>query len=154
MVRECNVDFWATGCEIGGSQSGPWSKALLGTSPSMTQVCKFQFLFTTKSFRIYSTFFFRECLLPFGVETFAAILFGCETWSLTMREEHRLGVIQNRIMRRIFGPKGDDVTGDWRKLHNEELNGMCATSNIIRVIKSRRMSWAGHLERMGHKRSA
>jgi hypothetical protein len=67
------------------------------------------------------------------------ILFGCETWSLTLREEHRLRVFENRVLRRVFGPKRDEVTGDWRKLHNEELHNLDSSPNIIRMIKSRRM---------------
>jgi hypothetical protein len=63
----------------------------------------------------------------------------CETWSLTLREEHRLRVPENRVLRRIFGPKGDEVTGDWRKLHNEELHNLYSSPNIIRMIKSKRM---------------
>jgi len=71
---------------------------------------------------------YRTIILP-------VILYGCETWSLTMREGHR--VFENRVLRRIFGPKRDDVTGDWRKLHNEELYDQYASSNIVRAIKSR-----------------
>jgi hypothetical protein len=67
------------------------------------------------------------------------LLYGCEIWSLTLREEPRLRVFENRVLRRIFGPKSDDVTGDWRKLHNEELNNLYSSSNVVRVIKSRRM---------------
>jgi hypothetical protein len=67
------------------------------------------------------------------------VLYGCETLSLTLREEHRLRVFENRVLRRIFGPKRDDVTGGWRKLHNEELHGFCTSPSIIRVIKARRM---------------
>jgi hypothetical protein len=81
------------------------------------------------------------------------VLYGCETWSLTLREEQRLRVFENRVLRRIFGPKREEATGEWRRLHNEELNDLYS-SNIIRVIKSRRMRWAGHVARMGQKRGA
>jgi hypothetical protein len=82
------------------------------------------------------------------------VLYGCETWSLTIREEHRLRVFQNRVLRRIFGPRRDEVTGDWRKLHNEELHNLYSSPSIIRMIKSRRMRWAGHVARMGETRNA
>jgi hypothetical protein len=59
------------------------------------------------------------------------ILYGCETWSLTLREEHRLKVFENKVLRRIFGPKRDEVTGGWRKLHNEELRDLYSSSSII-----------------------
>ena len=75
-------------------------------------------------------------------------MYGCETWSLTLREEHRLRVFENRVMRRIFRPKRDGVTGEWRKLHNEELNDLYSSPSTVRVIKSRRMRWAGHVARM------
>jgi hypothetical protein len=67
------------------------------------------------------------------------VFYGCETWSLTLREERRLSVFQNRVLKRIFGLKRDQITGEWRKLHNEELNYMLPAPNIVRVIKSRRM---------------
>jgi hypothetical protein len=76
------------------------------------------------------------------------------TWSLTLREEHRLRVFENRVLRRIFGLKRDEVTGEWRKLHNEELHNLYSSPGIIRTIKSRRMRWAGHVARMGEKRNA
>jgi hypothetical protein len=79
---------------------------------------------------------------------------GCETWSPTLREEHRLRVFKNRVLRRIFGPKRDEVTGEWRRLHNEKLNVLYSSSNIIWVIKSRRMRWAGHIAHMGEGRGA
>jgi hypothetical protein len=72
-------------------------------------------------------------------------LYGCETWSLTLREEHRLRVSENRVLRRIFGSKRDKVTGEWRKLHNEELHNLYSSPDIIRQVKSRRMRWAGHV---------
>jgi hypothetical protein len=77
----------------------------------------------------------------------SVVLYGCETWSLTLREEHRLRVFENRVLRRIFGPKMDDVTGEWRKLHNEELHNLYSSPNI-RYVKSRRMRWAGNVARM------
>jgi hypothetical protein len=76
------------------------------------------------------------------------VLYVCETWSLTLREEHRLRVFENRVLR-IFGPKRDEVTGGWRKLHNEELHNLYSSPSTIRMIKSRKMRWAGHVARMG-----
>jgi hypothetical protein len=67
------------------------------------------------------------------------VLYGCETWSLTLRKEHRLRVFENRLLRRIFGPKRDEVTGEWRKLHNEEFHNLYPSPDIIRQVKSRRM---------------
>jgi hypothetical protein len=74
-----------------------------------------------------------------------------QTWSLTLREEHRLRVFENRMLRRIFGLTRDEVTAEWRKLHNEELRDLYSLPSIIRIIKSRRMRWAGHIERMGRR---
>jgi hypothetical protein len=76
------------------------------------------------------------------------VLYGCETWALTLR------VFENRVLRRIFGSKRDGVTWEWRRLHNEELNVLCSSPNIIWVIKSRRLRWAGHVARMGEGRGA
>ena len=84
----------------------------------------------------------RTIILP-------VVLYGCETWSLKLREERRLRVFENRVLRRVFGPKRDEVTGEWRKLHNEELRDLYSLRNIVRVVKSRRMRWAGHVARMG-----
>ena len=80
------------------------------------------------------------------------VLYGYETWSLTLREEHRLRVFENTLLWRIFGPKRDDVTVEWRKLHDEELNDLYSSPYIDRVIKSRRMKWAGHVAHMGERR--
>jgi hypothetical protein len=74
--------------------------------------------------------------------------------SLTVREEHKLRVFENRVLRRIFGPKRDGVTGGRRKLHNEELHNLCSSPNIIRMIMSRRLRWEGHVARMGERRNA
>jgi hypothetical protein len=82
------------------------------------------------------------------------VLYGCETWSLTLREEHRLEVFENRVLRRIFGPNRDEVTGEWRKLHNEELHDLYSSPSIVRIIKARRMTWAGHVARIREKRNA
>jgi hypothetical protein len=80
------------------------------------------------------------------------VLYGRETWSLTLREIYRLRVFENRVLRKIFGPKRDEVTGEWRKLHNEELHNLYSNPDIIRQIKSRRMRWAEHVARMGEER--
>jgi len=84
---------------------------------------------------------YRTIILPF-------VLYGCETRSLTLREEHRLRVLENRLLRRIFGPTRDEITREQRKLHNELIDLYCSP-NIIRVIQSRRMRWAGRVTRMG-----
>ena len=93
---------------------------------------------------------YRTVILP-------VVLYGCETWSLTLREERRLrvfenSVFENRVLRRIFWPKRDEVTGEWRKLHNELVNNLYSSHNIVGVIKSRRMRWAGHVARMGRRK--
>ena len=88
---------------------------------------------------------YRTIILP-------VVLYGCETWSLTLREERKLRVLEKRVLRKIFGPRRDEVTGEWRRLHNEELNDLYSSPNIVRVIKSGRMRWAGHVARMGEER--
>ena len=88
---------------------------------------------------------YRTIILP-------VVLCGCETWSLILREESKLRMFENMVLRRIFGPRRDEVTGDWRRLHNEELNDLYCSPNIVRVIKLRRMRMAGHVARMGERR--
>ena len=87
---------------------------------------------------------YRTVILP-------VVLYGCKTW-VTDIEEHRLRVFENMVLRRIFGPKRDEVPGEWRTLDNEELNDLYCSPNIVQVIKSRRMRWAGHVARMGEGR--
>jgi hypothetical protein len=82
------------------------------------------------------------------------VLYGCETWSLTLSEEDRLRVFLNRVVRRIFGSKRDEVTGGWTKLRNEELHKLNSSLSIIIMIKARRMRWAGYVARMMAKRRA
>jgi hypothetical protein len=79
----------------------------------------------------------------------SVVLYGCETWSVTLREGHRQRVFESRVLRRIFGPKRDEVTGEWSKLHSGELHNLYSSPDIVRQIKSRRMRWAGHVARMG-----
>jgi hypothetical protein len=81
------------------------------------------------------------------------VLYECETWSQTLREEQRLRASENRVLRRIFGPKRDEVIGGWRKLHNEELRDWYSSPSVILIIKSRRKRWAGHVARKGEKRN-
>ncbi|KAJ4431957.1 hypothetical protein ANN_20566 [Periplaneta americana] len=95
-----------------------------------------------KSERIYKTI-----ILP-------VVLYGCETWTLTLREEQKLRVFENKVLRIIFGAKRDEVTGEWRKLHNAELHELYPSPDIIGNIKSRRLRWAGHVARMGESRNA
>ena len=82
------------------------------------------------------------------------VLYGCETWSLTLREEHRLRVFENKVLRKIFGAKRDEITGEWRKIHNAELHALYSSPNIIRNLKSSRLRWTGHEAGMEHLRNA
>ena len=85
---------------------------------------------------------YRNIILP-------VVLYGCETWSLTLRELRRPRAFENRVLRSLFGPKRDEVTEEWRKLHMEKLNDLYSSPNIIRVIESSWVRWAGHVARMG-----
>jgi hypothetical protein len=97
---------------------------------SVQNLLCFHLLSENVKIRIYNTI-----ILP-------VVLYTCKTWSLTLREERRLRVFENRVLRRIFGPKRDKVTGGWRKLHNKELRDLYSSPRIIRMIKLRRMKWA------------
>jgi hypothetical protein len=90
---------------------------------------------------------YRTTILP-------VVLYGSETWALTLREEYRLRLFENRVLRRIFDPKRFEVTGEWRKLHFEELNDLYSSPAVIQWIESRRMIWAGRIARMGERRDA
>jgi hypothetical protein len=96
-------------------------------------------LFKNVKIKIY-----RTIILPVG-------FFGCETWSLTLREECRLRVFANRVLRRIFEPQGEEVAREWRRLHHKELYALYSSPDIIRVIKSRRLRWAEHIAYMGER---
>jgi hypothetical protein len=96
-------------------------------------------------FRNVKVKIYKTIILP-------VVLYVCETWSLTLREEHRLRVFENRVLRRIFGPRRDEVTGEWRKLHSEELHNLYSSPDTVRQVKSRRMRWAGHVACMGEER--
>ena len=88
---------------------------------------------------------YRIIILP-------VVLYGCEAWSLKLREERKLRLFENMVLRTIFGPRRDEVTEEWRRLHNEALSDLYSSPNIVRVINSRRMRWAGHVARMGEER--
>ena len=109
---------------------------------SVQNILSSSLLFKTIKIKIY-----RIIILP--------VLYGCETWSLTLREERRPRMFENRVLRRTFGPKREEVKGEWRKLHNEELNDLYSSfsPNIIRVTKLRRMRWAGRIARRGGEES-
>jgi hypothetical protein len=92
------------------------------------------------------------CYFDFSHPVVMLYLYWCETWLLTLREEHSLRLFENRVLRRIFGSRRDEVRGEWRKLHNEELHDLYCSPTIVQMIKPRRMSWAGHVAWMGKGR--
>jgi hypothetical protein len=101
------------------------------------RILSYNLLFKNLKIKIY-----RTIILP-------VVLYGCETWSHTLREERRLRVFENRVLRRIFVPKGDEVVGEWRKLHNEKLNDLYYSPSNVQVIISGKIRWARHVARMG-----
>jgi hypothetical protein len=110
----------------------------------MLAITQFKIFCIPVSYKNVKIKIYKPLILP-------GVLYGCETWSLTLREEHRLRVFENRVLRRIFGPKREEG-GSTRKLHNDELHSLYSSPNIVRVIKSRRMRWAGHVACIGEGR--
>jgi hypothetical protein len=106
-------------------------------------------LFSPKSF-VFPSHIKNLKIKIYKTVVLPVVLYECETWSLTLREEHRLRVFENRVLRRTFGPKREE-DGSWIKLHNNELHSLYYSANVVRVIKSRKMSWAGHVARMGRR---
>ena len=100
-----------------------------------------------------SSLLFKNIKIKTHRNIILSVLYGCATLSLTLREGRRLRLFEKRVLRRIFGPKGEEVIGKRGKLHNEELNDLCSSPNIVRVMKSRVMRWAGHVARIGESRS-
>jgi hypothetical protein len=90
--------------------------------------------------------------IPYRNKLWPVVLHGYETWSLPLRKERRLRVLESKVLRKIFGSKRSEVTGEWRKLYNEERNNLYSSSNAVKVIISRRMRWAGHVPNMGDSR--
>jgi len=88
---------------------------------------------------------YRTVILP-------VILYGCESWSMILADEHKLRVFENKVLRKIYRKKRDEMTGEWRRLHNEELHGLYDLPNVVKIMKSRRLRWAGHVARMREKR--
>jgi hypothetical protein len=107
-------------------------------------------LFSPKSF-VFSSHIKNLKIKIYKTVVLPVVLYGCKTWSLTLGEEHRLRVFENRVLRKIFGPKTEE-DGLWRKLHNDELYSLYSSPNIVRVIKSRRMRWVAHVACMGEGR--
>jgi hypothetical protein len=119
---------------------------------SFENVSQFKYLGTVQNLSphlLYKSIRIRMC----KTVTLPVVLYGCETWSLTLREEHRLRVFEFKVLRRIFGLKWDEMIGGWRKLHNEELHNLYSSPSIIRMVKTKRVRWEGHVARMGEKRN-
>ncbi|KAJ4450648.1 hypothetical protein ANN_02077 [Periplaneta americana] len=142
-VRSC-VSVRSPEFECSGPQLGDLSSKFSGLSLKVwgSRYCELDLLSKNLKVRIYKT-----VIVP-------VVLYGCETWAVTLREEHRLRVFENKMLRKTFGAKRDEVTGEWRKLHNTELHALYSLPDIIRNIKSRRLRWAGHVAHMGESRNA
>jgi hypothetical protein len=113
-----------------------------GQIQGMLATIQFSLLSSHLLFRNLKVKIYKIIILP-------VVFYGCEAWSLTLREDHRLRVFENRVLRRLFGPKRDKVKGEWRKLHNGEVHNLYSSRDIIRHIKSRVMRWEGHVACMG-----
>ena len=113
----------------------------------MGNACYYSLEKTLSSHLLSKKLKYKTIILP-------VVLYGCETWSLTLREEHRLREFENKVLRNIFGAKRDEITGVWRKLHNAELHALYSSPNIIRNLKSRRLRWTGHVARMEQYRNS
>ncbi|KAJ4430106.1 hypothetical protein ANN_22316 [Periplaneta americana] len=122
--------------------------------PSFLQLSPASRLFLAISGRSHALYAKQASPISRRAVILPVVLYGCETWTLTLREEHRLRVFENKVLRKIFGAKRVEVTGEWRKLHNAELHALYSSPDIIRNIKSRRLRWAGHVARMGESRNA
>ncbi|KAJ4439155.1 hypothetical protein ANN_15112 [Periplaneta americana] len=144
IILVINSGFWT--CHISGKGLGNEGQNLAFPEACIGPLCTlYAMLLEVRLMAIVNQHW--QLLLP-------VVLYGCETWTLTLREEQRLRVFENKVLRKIFGAKRDEVTGEWRKLHNAELHALYSSPDIIRNIKSRRLRWAGHVARMGESRNA
>jgi hypothetical protein len=148
--------------KAGAPKYEAWKISISKWAQTMPLLCKFQIeiillfscllLFDSESSvphllsRNVKAKMYKTIILP-------VVFYGCQTWSLTLREQHKLRVFENRVLRRMFGPKRDEVTGEWRNLYSGELHNLYSSPDIIRQIKSRGMRWAGHVARTGEGRN-